>query len=130
MTDATIDGGAQDRSEALREALDRAAKLQRRLDAVQALLAEERAEAQERAGERAGGRSDYEEAAVLRDDLAHVRGQLIAVQRELRQVRGSSTWRAGLAVKRAASPAVVARRKALGAARRVRAGLRGRRGRA
>jgi hypothetical protein len=104
----------------------RAAKLQRRLDAVQALLAEERAEAQERAG----GRSDYEEAAVLRDDLAHVRRQLIAVQRELRQVRGSSTWRAGLAVKRAASPAVVARRKALGAARRVRAGLRGRRGRA
>ena len=124
MTDATIDGGAQDQSQALREALDRAAKLQRRLDAVQALLAEERAEAQERAG----GRSDYEEAAVLRDDLAHVRGQLIAVQRELRQVRASSTWRAGLAVKRAARPAVVARRKALGAARRVRAGLRGRRG--
>jgi len=128
MTDATIDGGAQDQSAALREALDRAAKLQRRLDAVQALLAEERAEAQEQAGGRAGGRSDYEEAAVLRDDLAHVRGQLIAVQRELRQVRGSSTWRAGLAVRRAAAPAVVARRKALGAAGRVRAGLRGRRG--
>jgi len=130
MTDATLDGGAQDQAQALREALDRAAKLQRRLDAVQALLAEERAEAQERAGGPAGGRSDYEEAAALRDDLDHVRGQLLAVQRELRQVRASSTWRAGLAVKRAARPAIVARRRALGTARRVRAGLRGGRGRA
>jgi hypothetical protein len=124
MTDATLNGGAHDQSEALREALDRAAKLQRRLDAVQALLAEERAEG----ADRGAGRSDYEEAAVLRDDLAHVRGQLVAVQRELRQVRASSTWRAGLAVKRAARPAVVARRTALRTARRVRAGLR--RGRA
>lgn len=119
MTDATLNGGAQDQSEALREALDRAAKLQRRLDAVQALLAEERADA----AERAGGRSDYEEAAELRDDLADVRRQLLAVQRELRQVRASSTWRAGLAVKRAARPAVAARRTALRTARRVRAGL-------
>ena len=123
MTDARLDGGVQDRDDALREALDRAAKLQRRLDAVQALLAEERAAAAEQA---TGGRSDYEEAAALRDDLAQVRGQLLAVQRELRQVRGSSTWRAGLAVRRAARPAVVARRGALRAVRRARSALRGR----
>jgi hypothetical protein len=127
MTDATLNGGAQDQAEALREALDRAAKLQRRLDAVQALLAEERAEAAGRAG---GSRSDYEEAAALRDDLAQVRSQLRVVQRELRQVRASSTWRAGLAVKRAATPAIVVRRTALRTARRMRSGLRGGRGRA
>jgi hypothetical protein len=132
MTDATLSGGGfdspdpgdgPDGGDALREALDRAAKLQRRLDAVQALLAEERAETAEQA---AGNRSGYEEAAALRDDLAHVRGQLVAVQRELRQVRASSTWRTGLAVRRAARPAVAARRRALRAARRVRSGLRGR----
>jgi exonuclease VII large subunit len=98
------------------EARDRAAKLQRRLDAVQALLAEERA----LAAEQAAGRTDYEEAAALRDELTALRAQLGSAQKELRAIRASSTWRAGLAVKRVAGPAAAARRRALRAAKRLR----------
>ena len=110
---------AADGDAALRDAIDRAEKLQRRLDAVQALLAEERAQAAEQAAGR-GHVTGYEEAAALRDDLAAVRAQLAAVQKELRAVRASSTWRAGLAVKRVAAPAVAARRRALRAVRTLR----------
>jgi hypothetical protein len=102
----------------LREALDRAARLQRRLDAVQALLAEERALAASSA-EQADGGSGFEEAAALRDDLEMTRAQLRAVEKELRAVRASSTWRAGLLVKRAATPAIAARRRVLRAVRRL-----------
>ena len=104
MTDAAPEVQGDLRAELqaeLAEALDRAAKLQRRLDAVQALLAEERA----LAAEQAAGRTDYEEAAALRDELAALRAQLGSAQKELRAIRASSTWRAGLAVKRVAAPA-------------------------
>jgi exonuclease VII large subunit len=119
MTDsaAHVQGELQGGLQAeLAEARDRAGKLQRRLDAVQALLAEER----ELAAEQAAGRTDYEEAAALRDELEALRAQLRAAQKELRAIRASSTWRAGLAVKRVASPAAAARRRALRSVKRLR----------
>jgi hypothetical protein len=108
-----------DRQADLAAALDRAAKLERRLDAVQALLAEERAQAA-RTPDGAGHGTEFEEAAALRDELAAVRARLQAVQKELAAVRASSTWRAGLVVRRAAAPAAAVRRRAARVARRLR----------
>jgi chromosome segregation ATPase len=104
-------------------------KLQRRLDAVQALMTEERQDAALQAerladcerhttelqAELGQARADLERArrelAGTGAELGRTRRELSAAQREIRTVRASSTFRAGLAVKRAASPALwVARR--------------------
>jgi len=122
MTDAAPTGLSGDLRAELDDARDRAGKLQRRLDAVQALLAEERAQAAEQAAGRTGHPSEFGEAAALRDELEALRAELRAAQKELRAIRASSTWRAGLAVKRVAGPAAAARRQALRAAKRLRAG--------
>jgi hypothetical protein len=85
------------------------AKLQRRLDAVQALLAEERAEA----AAKEAGRTEYAEVVALREDLAAAEAQLRAAREELAAIRASATWKAGLALKQAARPAVAVRGRAL-----------------
>ena len=84
---------------------DEVAALRRRLEATNALLAEERAA-------HAAEPSEREEVVALRDELDRARAQVAAAQREVRKIRASGTYRAGLRLKQAAQPALRARRVA------------------
>ena len=115
-TEAARITGLNEELEALRrtahDAVVAADALRRKLDAVQKLVEEERADA-------AAALAAATDRADAQAELELVRKQLARAEREVRTVRESSTFKAGVAVKRAAGPLAVARRRARAVVRRV-----------